>query len=151
MPSHISTSFQSSNLVSGNPSKASLSTINGIITTRQFNVEHSWNVQTIDPKSKNNMSLIYKSNNIDQFETLAVIIIDAVEDLVAKAYMSYDDFSQLWVNGYKYHYDSNKTADPRSVKYEIPIQLNKGANVLLYNVADISGNDYFNLHFELAF
>ena len=40
------------------------------------------------------------------------------------------------------------TGGATKVNYDVPINLNEGANVLLYRCGESGGSDYFNLHLD---
>ena len=111
-------------------------------------------VLEIDPTNGDNMSVAYglfeEGADYQNFDTWAVIVIESPKDHVAVMSPAHDDFAQIWVNGDKYWNDSAWTGGATKVNYDVPINLNEGANVLLYRCGESGGSDYFNLHLDDA-
>jgi hypothetical protein len=136
--------------------QASLSTVDGLMKTQttklDFGADHGgdddWTVKEIDPADGNNMSTIYDGADDSNFDTWAIIVIESPKDHVAVMSPAHDDHAQIWVNGDKYWNDSAWTGGATKVNYDVPINLNEGANVLLYRCGEQGGSDYFNLHLD---
>ena len=134
----------------------SLSTVDGLMKTQTTKLDFGadnggsddWTVKEIDPTDGNNMSTIYDGADDSDFDTWAIIVIESPKDHVAVMSPAHDDFAQIWVNGDKYHNDSKWTGGATKVNYDVPINLNEGANVLLYRCGESGGSDYFNLHLD---
>ena len=136
----------------------SLSTVDGLMKTQTTKLDFGadnggaddWTVKEIDPTDGNNMSTIYDGADDSDFDTWAIIVIESPKDHVAVMSPAHDDFAQIWVNGDKYWNDSAWTGGATKVNYDVPINLNEGANVLLYRCGETGGSDYFNLHLDEA-
>ena len=136
----------------------SLSTVDGLMKTQTTKLDFGadnggaddWTVKEIDPTDGNNMSTIYDGADDSDFDTWAIVVIESPKDHVAVMSPAHDDFAQIWVNGDKYWNDSAWTGGATKVNYDVPINLNEGANVLLYRCGESGGSDYFNLHFDDA-
>lgn len=134
----------------------SLSTVDGLMKTQTTKLDFGadnggaddWTVKEIDPADGNNMSTIYDAGDDSNFDTWAVVVIESPKDHVAVMSPAHDDFAQIWVNGDKYWNDSAWTGGATKVNYDVPINLNEGANVLLYRCGESGGSDYFNLHLD---
>ncbi len=134
----------------------SLSTVDGLMKTQTTKLDfgadnggsEEWTVKEIDPADGNNMSTIYDAGDDSDFDTWAIIVIESPKDHVAVMSPAHDDFAQIWVNGDKYWNDSAWTGGATKVNYDVPINLNEGANVLLYRCGESGGSDYFNLHLD---
>jgi hypothetical protein len=134
----------------------SLSTVDGLMKTQTTKLDFGadnggsddWTVKEIDPTDGNNMSTIYDGADDSDFDTWAIIVIESPKDHVAVMSPAHDDFAQIWVNGDKYWNDSAWTGGATKVNYDVPINLNEGANVLLYRCGESGGSDYFNLHLD---
>ena len=134
----------------------SLSTVDGLMKTQTTKLDFGadnggaddWTVKEIDPTDGNNMSTIYDAGDDSNFDTWAIIVIESPKDHVAVMSPAHDDFAQIWVNGDKYWNDSAWTGGATKVNYDVPINLNEGANVLLYRCGESGGSDYFNLHLD---
>ena len=144
----------------GTLTQESLSTIDGLMKTKTTKLdfgadnggEADWTVLEIDPTNGDNMSVAYglfeEGADYKNFDTWAVIVIESPKDHVAVMSPAHDDFAQIWVNGDKYWNDSAWTGGATKVNYDVPINLNEGANVLLYRCGESGGSDYFNLHLD---
>lgn len=134
----------------------SLSTVDGLMKTQTTKLDFGadnggsddWTVKEIDPTDGNNMSTIYDGADDSDFDTWAIVVIESPKDHVAVMSPAHDDFAQIWVNGDKYWNDSAWTGGATKVNYDVPINLNEGANVLLYRCGESGGSDYFNLHLD---
>ena len=134
----------------------SLSTVDGLMKTQTTKLDFGadnggaddWTVKEIDPTDGNNMSTIYDGADDSDFDTWAIVVIESPIDHVAVMSPAHDDFAQIWVNGDKYWNDSAWTGGATKVNYDVPINLNEGANVLLYRCGESGGSDYFNLHLD---
>ena len=134
----------------------SLSTVDGLMKTQTTKLDfgadnggsEEWTVKEIDPADGNNMSTIYDAGDDSNFDTWAIVVIESPKDHVAVMSPAHDDFAQIWVNGDKYWNDSAWTGGATKVNYDVPINLNEGANVLLYRCGESGGSDYFNLHLD---
>ena len=134
----------------------SLSTVDGLMKTQTTKLDfgadnggsEEWTVKEIDPADGNNMSTIYDAGDDSNFDTWAIVVIESPKDHVAVMSPAHDDYSQIWVNGDKYWNDSAWTGGATKVNYDVPINLNEGANVLLYRCGESGGSDYFNLHLD---
>jgi len=136
----------------------SLSTVDGLMKTQTTKLDFGadnggaddWTVKEIDPTDGNNMSTIYDAGDDSNFDTWAIVVIESPKDHVAVMSPAHDDYAQIWVNGDKYWNDSAWTGGATKVNYDVPINLNEGANVLLYRCGEGGGSDYFNLHLDEA-
>ena len=134
----------------------SLSTVDGLMKTQTTKLDFGadnggaddWTVKEIDPTDGNNMSTIYDGADDSDFDTWAIVVIESPKDHVAVMSPAHDDFAQIRVNGDKYWNDSAWTGGATKVNYDVPINLNEGANVLLYRCGESGGSDYFNLHLD---
>ena len=134
----------------------SLSTVDGLMKTQTTKLDFGadnggaddWTDKEIDPTDGNNMSTIYDGADDSDFDTWAIVVIESPKDHVAVMSPAHDDFAQIWVNGDKYWNDSAWTGGATKVNYDVPINLNEGANVLLYRCGESGGSDYFNLHLD---
>jgi len=134
----------------------SLSTVDGLMKTQTTKLDFGadnggaddWTVKEIDPTDGNNMSTIYDAGDDSNFDTWAIVVIESPKDHVAVMSPAHDDYAQIWVNGDKYWNDSAWTGGATKVNYDVPINLNEGANVLLYRCGESGGSDYFNLHLD---
>ena len=134
----------------------SLSTVDGLMKTQTTKLDFGadnggaddWTVKEIDPTDGNNMSTIYDGADDSDFDTWAIVVIESPKDHVAVMSPAHDDYAQIWVNGDKYWNDSAWTGGATKVNYDVPINLNEGANVLLYRCGESGGSDYFNLHLD---
>ena len=61
---------------------------------------------------------------------------------------AHDDHAQIWINGEKWYNNSAWTGGAETVDYNIEVQLQKGANVVLYRCGESGGDAYMNLHFD---
>ena len=154
--------FQASALVDlmdegtgGKITDASLSTMAGLLMTQDIDVEWSadnggtraWTVFEIDPADGNNMN---RDGPVDNIDTYAVIVIDAPKAMTSIMSPAHDDHAHIWVNGEKWYNNSRWTGAARTILHNVEVELQKGANVLLYRCGESGGSAYFNLHFDDA-
>lgn len=133
----------------------SLSTLEGLLKTQEVDVEwgddhggtRAWTVFEIDPADGNNMN---RGGPVDNIDTYAVIVIDSPKDMTSVMSPAQDDYAQIWINGEKWHNNSRWTGGAKVVDYNVEVQLQKGANVLLFRCGEGGGSAYFNLHFDDA-
>ena len=134
---------------------ASLSTLEGLLLTQSTDVvwgdDHGgtrgWTVFEIDPADGNNMN---RDGPADNIETYAVIVIDAPSAMTSVMSPAHDDHAHIWINGEKWYNNSAWTGAAQQVDYNVEVELQKGANVLLYRCGESGGSAYFNLHFDDA-
>ena len=139
----------------GKITDASLSTLAGLLMTQDIDVEwgddhggtRAWTVFEIDPADGGNMN---RGGPIDNIETYAVIVIDAPKDMGAVMSPAHDDHAHIWINGEKWYNNSRWTGGARTILHNVEVELQKGANVLLYRCGESGGSAYFNLHFDDA-
>ena len=133
----------------------SLSTIEGLLMTQEVDVEwgdehggtRAWTVFEIDPANQDNMN---RDGPVDRVDIYAVIVIDSPEDMTAVMSPAHDDYAQIWINGEKWYNNSVWTGGAKKVQFNVEVNLQKGANVLLYRCGEGGGAAYFNLHFDDA-
>ena len=109
--------------------------------------DRGWAVFEIDPADGNNMNRDGPPDNVD---TYAIIVVDAPSDMSAVMAPAHDDYAQIWINGEKWYNNSRWTGAARMILHRVEVDLNKGANVLLYRCGESGGSAYFNLHFDDA-
>lgn len=134
---------------------ASLSTLEGLLLTQSTDVvwgdDHGgtrgWTVFEIDPADGDNMN---RGGPVDNIETYAVIVIDAPSAMTSVMSPAHDDHAHIWINGEKWYNNSAWTGAAQQVDYNVEVELQKGANVLLYRCGESGGSAYFNLHFDDA-
>ena len=63
---------------------------------------------------------------------------------------AHDDHAQIWINGEKWYNNTRWTGAARTILHDVEIDLQKGANVLLYRCGESGGSAYFNLHLDDA-
>ena len=139
----------------GKITDASLSTLSGLLMTQDIDVEwgddhggtRAWTVFEIDPADGNNMN---RGGPADNIETYAVVVIDAPSDMTAIMSPAHDDHAHIWINGEKWYNNSRWTGAARTILHNVEVNLQKGANVLLYRCGESGGSAYFNLHFDDA-
>jgi hypothetical protein len=108
----------------------------------------TWKVLTIDPANGNNMSVVYGLADETNVDTYAIIVIDSPTARTTTMHPAHDDYAHIWINGTKVYDNPNWTGGTQTVTTPTEVDLNKGANVLLYRCGESGGSDYFNLHFE---
>ena len=139
----------------GKLNQASLSTIDGLLMTQDIDMEwgddhggtRAWTVFEIDPADGNNMN---RGGPIDNIDTYAIIVIDSPSDMTAVMSPAHDDHAQIWINGDKWYNNTRWTGAARTILHNVEVDLQKGANVLLYRCGESGGSAYFNLHFDDA-
>lgn len=140
---------------SGVITDASLSTLEGLLLTQTTDVvwgddnggTRAWTVFEIDPADGDNMN---RDGPVDNIETYAVIVIDAPSAMTSVMSPAHDDHAHIWINGEKWYNNSDWTGAAQQVDYNVEVELQKGANVLLYRCGESGGSAYFNLHFDDA-
>ncbi len=139
----------------GTITDASLSTLQGLLLTQTTDVEwgnnhggtRGWTVFEIDPMNSDNMD---RGGPGDYITTYGVIVIDAPRPMTAVMSPAHDDVAQIWLNGEKWYNNSRWTGGATWVRYNVEIQLRKGANVLVFRCGEWRGEGYMNLHFDNA-
>lgn len=137
----------------GKLTQISLSTVEGLQKTQTIKMAwdkkhggtREWTVFELDVASQDNMNREGPGDNID---TYVMCVIDAPKDMKSVFSPAHDDHAQIWVNGEKWYNDSTWTGGAQIVHYNIEVQLQKGANVVLYRVGESGGAAYLNLHFD---
>ena len=137
----------------GKITDVSLSTMAGLLLTKDYDVEwtdhggtRGWTVFDM-PAVGNNMD---RGGPVDNYDTYAVIVIDAPTALTSVMSPAHDDHAQIWINGEKWYNNSRWTGGATKVSFNIEVKLQKGANVLLYRCGESGGGAYLNLHFDDA-
>ena len=133
----------------------SLSTMEGLLKTQEVDVEwgddhggtRGWTVFEIDPASQDNMN---RDGPVDSLDIYAVLVIDSPKDMTAVMSPAHDDYAQIWINGEKWYNNSVWTGGAQKVQFNVEVNLQKGANVLLYRCGEGGGAAYLNLHFDDA-
>ena len=139
----------------GKITDASLSTLDGLLMTQDIDMEwgddhggtRAWTVFEIDPTDGDNMN---RGGPVDNIETYAVIVIDSPKDMTAIMSPAHDDHAHIWLNGEKWYNNSRWTGAAQTILHNVEVNLQKGANVLLYRCGESGGSAYFNLHFDDA-
>ena len=137
----------------GEITDVSLSTMNGLLKTKKFDVEwgddhggtRAWTVFEIDPADGDNMN---RGGPVDNLDTYAVIVIDSPTDMTSVMSPAQDDYAQIWINGEKWHNNATWTGGTYNVDYNIEVKFRKGTNVLLFRCGEGGGSAFFNLHFD---
>ena len=137
----------------GEITDVSLSTMNGLLKTKKFDVEwgddhggtRAWTVFEIDPADGDNMN---RGGPVDNLDTYAVIVIDSPADMTSVMSPAQDDYAQIWINGEKWHNNATWTGGTYNVDYNIEVKFRKGTNVLLFRCGEGGGSAFFNLHFD---
>ncbi len=135
--------------------QVSLSTLDGLLQTETIDMEwgdehggtRAWTVFEIDPTDGDNMN---RDGPVDNLDTYAIIVIDAPEDMTSVMSPAHDDHAQIWINGEKWYNNTAWTGAATQVDFNIEVELQKGANVVLYRCGESGGSAYFNLHFDDA-
>ena len=132
-----------------------LSTVAGLQLTQTVDMEwkkanggtREWTVFELDPADGDNMN---RGGPVDNIDTYGIIVINA--PAARKAIMSpaHDDHAQIWINGEKWYNNSRWTGAARTILHNVEVDLQKGANVVLYRVGESGGSAYINLHFDDA-
>ncbi len=139
----------------GTLNQASLSTLNGLLMTQDMVVEwgddhggpRNWSVFEIDPTDGNNMN---REGPADNFDGYGIIVIDSPSDMTAIMSPAHDDHAQIWINGEKWYNNSRWTGAAQTILHDVEVELQKGANVLVYRLGESGGSAYLNLHFDAA-
>ena len=139
----------------GQITDASLSTMAGLLLSQELSVEwgddhggtRGWEVFEIDPADGNNMN---RGGPVDNIETYAVIVIEAPSAMTSIMSPAHDDHAHIWINGEKWYNNSRWTGAAKTILHNVEVELQKGANVLLYRCGEGGGSAYFNLHFDDA-
>ena len=139
----------------GKLNQADLSTLDGLLMTQDIDMEwgddhggdRAWTVFEIDPADGNNMN---RGGPADNLDTYALIVIDSPSDMQAVMSPAHDDHAQIWINGEKWYNNSRWTGAAETILHDVEIDLQKGANVLLYRCGESGGSAYFNLHLDDA-
>ena len=137
----------------GKLDQISLSTQAGLRLTQTVKMEwkdahggtREWTVFELEPANGDNMN---RGGPVDNIDTYGIIVIDAPQDMKAVMSPAHDDHAQIWINGEKWYNNSAWTGAALEVDYNIEVQLEKGANVLLSRVGESGGSAYMNLHFD---
>ena len=127
----------------------------GLLMTQDIDVEwgddhggtRAWTVFEIDPADGNNMN---RDGPADNIETYAIIVIEAPKDMTSIMSPAHDDHAHIWINGEKWYNNSRWTGAAKTILHNVEVELQKGANVLLYRCGESGGSAYFNLHFDDA-
>ena len=130
-----------------------LSTIEGLKLTQtvdsQWNAANGgsreWTVFGVNPADSNNMTRGGPADNID---TYGILVVHAPTDMKAVMSPAHDDHAQIWVNGEKWYNNSRWTGSAQTILHNVEVELQKGANVVLYRVGTSGGSGYMNLHFD---
>ena len=139
----------------GKLTQSSLSTMEGLLMTQDIDMEwgddhggdRAWTVFEIDPADGNNMN---RGGPVDNLDTYALIVIDSPSDMISVMSPAHDDHAQIWINGEKWYNNTRWTGAARTILHNVEVDLQKGANVLLYRCGESGGSAYFNLHFDDA-
>ncbi len=139
----------------GQLTDSSISTMAGLLLTQELEVEwgddhggtRGWEVFEIDPADGNNMN---RGGPVDNIETYAIIVIDAPSAMTSIMSPAHDDHAHIWINGEKWYNNSRWTGAAKTILHNVEVELQKGANVLLYRCGEGGGSAYFNLHFDDA-
>ena len=137
----------------GKLTETKLSTVAGLQLTQTVDMawkkanggSREWTVFELNPADGNNMNRDGPADNID---TYGIIVINA--PVARKAVMSpaHDDHAQIWINGEKWYNNSRWTGAAQTILHNVEVDLQKGANVVLYRVGESGGSAYINLHFD---
>jgi len=151
------------NATNGVLDQPSLSTIEGLLKTKHvkinFEPKHSmtgtegeWMITNLgtraDAAGGRNMSSRYGFRDLNNFDTWQIIVINAPKDMKAIMSPAQDDYAQIWINGQKWHNDSEWTGGPTEVDFDVQVELKVGNNVLLYRCGESGGHEYANLYFD---
>jgi hypothetical protein len=139
----------------GKLTDTTVSTMDGLQLTQTTEVnlpdnggEFGWGIFTIDPADSHNMNTMYGLPNQDNIDTYAIIIISMGSSADVVMSPAHDDHAQIWINGTKVYGNATWTGGATDVDYDVPVKLDKGANVLLFRCSEGGGDAYFNLHFD---
>ena len=139
----------------GKLTQVSLSTVEGLRLTQTVDIgwkganggARKWTVFELDPADAHHMN---RDGPVDNMDTYAICVIDAPEDMKAVMSPAHDDHAQIWINGEKWYNNSAWTGAAQQVDFNVEVELQKGANVLLYRCGETGGHAYMNLHFDDA-
>ena len=139
----------------GKLTQESLSTLEGLLMTKDVDMEwgddhggdRAWTVFELDVESQDNMNRDGPADNID---TYVMCVIDSPGDMTAVMSPAHDDWAQIWINGEKWYNNTRWTGAARTILHTVEVDLQKGANVLLYRCGESGGAAYLNLHFDDA-
>ncbi len=137
----------------GKLTQLTLSTPEGLKLTQTLDMEwpgghggtRGWEIFEFDPANSHHMDRDGPGDNID---TYAICVIDAPADREAVMSPAHDDHAQIWINGEKWYNNSAWTGGAETVDFNVQVQLQKGANVVLYRCGESGGDAYMNLHFD---
>lgn len=140
----------------GRLTQLKLSTLVGLNKTKSVDMEwddgnggtRGWSVFEIDPANSLNMEK--PGGAVDNFDTYAICVVDAPRPMKSVMSPAHDDHAQIWINGEKWYNNPLWTGAPQQVDFNIEVQLEKGANVVLFRCGEGGGNAYINLHFDDA-
>lgn len=138
----------------GKLNQVDLSTIKGLMKTKNTDLNWGdanggatgWEVFEINPFDALNMQK--DGGPIDNFDSYWICVIEAKKDIKAVMSPTHDDHAQIWINGEKWYNNSTWTGAVQQVDYNIEVQLEKGANVVLFRCGEGGGHAYMNLHFD---
>ena len=139
----------------GKLNQVSLSTLDGLLMTQDIDMEwgddhggdRAWTVFELDVTDDNNMNRGGPADNID---TYVMCVIDSPSDMQAVMSPAHDDWAQIWINGEKWYNNTRWTGAAQTILHTVEVDLQKGANVLLYRSGESGGAAYLNLHFDDA-
>ena len=139
----------------GKLNQVSLSTLDGLLMTQEIDMEwgddhggdRAWTVFELEVADDHNMNRDGPADNID---TYAMLVIDSPSDMQAVMSPAHDDWAQIWINGEKWYNNTRWTGAARTILHTVEVDLQKGANVLLYRCGESGGAAYLNLHFDDA-
>ena len=139
----------------GKLNQVSLSTLDDMLMTQEIDMEwgddhggdRAWTVFELEVADDHNMNRDGPADNID---TYAMLVIDSPSDMQAVMSPAHDDWAQIWINGEKWYNNTRWTGKHTTILHTIEVDLQKGANVLLYRCGESGGAAYLNLHFDDA-
>ena len=139
----------------GKLNQVSLSTLEGLLMTRDIDMEwgddhggdRAWTVFELDVASQDNMN---RGGPVDNIDTYVMCVIDSPSDMQAVMSPAHDDWAQIWINGEKWYNNTRWTGAAQTILHTVEVDLQKGANVLLYRCGESGGAAYLNLHFDDA-
>ena len=107
----------------------------------------AWTVFELEVADDHNMNRDGPADNID---TYVMCVIDSPSDMQAVMSPAHDDWAQIWINGEKWYNNTRWTGNNQTILHTVEVDLQKGANVLLYRCGESGGAAYLNLHFDDA-
>ena len=139
----------------GKLNQASLSTLEGLLMTQDVDMEwgddhggdRAWTVFELEVANDHNMNRDGPADNID---TYVMCVIDSPGDMTSVMSPAHDDWAQIWINGEKWYNNRRWTGGAQTILHTVEVELQKGANVLLYRSGESGGAAYLNLHFDDA-